>query len=149
MLNEQLLEAAIQLGQEAHSLSPNYACAAYDSECVRSNLRLAMTLPDWFLAIACIDTVPVGYIMGTVHSFIMSPAKHTCVEQMFVRAINRSRALVAKQLISALKFWAFNCHNSVMIRAGESSGISPRAVDYFFKRMGFYQMGTLYQMDKE
>lgn len=97
------------------------------------------------------ETAPllVGFIAGSVGPMLFAPDLVAVEETVYVRPDTAKRASVANQLMDGLKAWAFKDKGAAFIRGGETSGMEPRAVDFFFRRNGYKRSGTIYELHKE
>lgn len=145
-VTENNLSAFLDLGEELMGLS-SYK-QAFDRKWAAQVARDCITNPRYFARLALLPTgKPCGLVVGSVSQMLFSPQIMAVEETIYVREGTPFRAAVAKQLLWALTKWAFVSKEAAFIRAGETSGIRPAAVDAFFKHCGFHKSGTLYCKD--
>lgn len=133
----------MDLGEELTALS-SYK-VVFDREWATRMARMGMNSPDYFGRVAMLkDGTCCGFIVGSVTQMLLSPSYMAVEETIYVRDKTPFRASIAKQLMSALVHWSFAIKGAAFLRAGETSEISPKAVDAFFRSQGFRRNGTVY-----
>lgn len=95
------------------------------------------------------NAIAQGFIIGSVSQMMFSPALMACEEATYVRKEAPFRGMIANRLMQSLQRWAFDDKKAELFRAGESSGINPRAADHFMRRNGMKKVGTIYSKDAE
>lgn len=101
----------------------------------------------WRWADSLAKPMPYGMIIGSVSPMLFSPQLMAVEETIYVRRKTPFRGLVANQLMQTLIDWAFNTHKAAFLRAGETSGIEPKATGHFMRRNDLKLSGTLYHME--
>lgn len=133
----------VNLAEELMSLS-RYK-EPFDRSWALHMANTCCNLPNMFGRLAMLeDGSYCGFIIGSTSHVLYSPKLVSTQETIYVRDGTRFRASIGKQLMNALTHWAFTVKKAMILRTGETSGISPKGVDAFFKGLGFLPFGSLY-----
>ena len=123
--------------------------AKFDRNFVYSMAHKGMFATNYYLRLAQLsDETHCGLVIGSVTTLLFAQEKMGVEETIYVKEGTPFRASIAKALLAGMEDWMFNTHNVSFIRAGETSDISPVAVDAFFRSQGYKHAGTLYKKER-
>lgn len=139
------IDRLVILGEEMH-VESRFARLPLDVDKVRALFAHLIESPDGLLIVAEKDGEVIGGFAGYVAEHYFARTKVASDFGLFISKQERG-GMNAVRLLKAYARWAKE-HGAVMIQAGITTGVHVEATSLMYKKIGFRQVGVLFELEK-